>query len=537
MVHPSIATLGILIIALTISPTNAGAESPGSANQDFLALANRIDRAIAAKWQERGVQPTHPADDAEFLRRVCLDLNGRIPTVAEVRQFLEDPSPDKRRRVVERLLAHPHYVDHFTTVWRHLLIPRSNDRESEILGRNLEPWLRRQFRDNVPYDRMVRDLLTVKVSTAAAGFRPDNPSPLAFYQVNEAKAENLAAATSRLFLGVKIECAQCHDHPFAKWSRRQFWEYAAFFSGIQPVDPRFGAFGDLKDDPSRHVIKISGSDKEAEAHFLDGQKPRLEGNTSARTALADWMVSPANPYFARNAVNRMWWHFFGVGLVDPVDEPGHEHAASHPELLDELTHEFAAHHFDLKFLMRAIVASKTYQLSSEQTDPSQGEARLFARMPVKGLSAEQLFDSLAAATGYQERLDQGDERQSQSPRREFLARFGDSSDKKTEPQTSILQALSLMNGRFAGEVTDSRQRREPAQTLTLAAVIDAPFFDTAQKQIETLYFAALSRKPRRDELARFVRYVDRGGAAGDRKKALADVFWALLNSSEFILNH
>jgi hypothetical protein len=534
--------LSAMAVGLVLTPAILHAEPLAEVNaRDVAALADAIDQAIASKWTAQGVKPTHAADDAEFLRRVHLDLNGRIPTVAEVREFLDDATPNKRLRVVERLLQRPLYAEHFTTVWRELMLTQKNDREAQLLAGNLEAWLRRCFRENQPYDRMVRELLTADV--AATNRRigrptgPEKPLPTAFYQINELKAENLAASTSRLFLGIKIECAQCHHHPFAKWSKKQFWEYAAFFSGIRPQEPRAGSFSPIKDDPVRRVIKVAGNEEEYEARFLDGREPRWKADVSTRTTLADWMTSADNPYFARNAANRVWAHFFGIGLIEPVDEPGPTNPPSHPELLDELARQFAAHQFDLKFLMRAITASKTYQLSSAATHPGRNDPRLFARMAVKGMSGEQLFDSLAVATGFQQSRVREQPNEFFAPRAEFVAKFSVSTEKRTDHQTSILQALSLMNGRLTSEVTNAEEMKNSAQALTLLAVADAPFFDMPAKRVETLYLATLSRKPRSDELDRFVKYLERGGPDTDAKKALADVFWALLNSSEFILNH
>jgi len=530
------------LIGMVVLPGIVRAEPPSdAAAPDVAALAEAIDRAIASKWVANGVQPTQAADDAEFMRRVYLDLNGRIPTVAEVRRFLDDGAADKRLRLVDRLLQRPLYVEHFTTIWRHQLLPQNNDQQVQFLASSLEPWLRKQFRDNVPYDRMIRELLTAAVTSPDPRVprQPNrgNPLPTAFYQVNEAKAENIAASTSRLFLGIKLECAQCHDHPFAKWSRKQFWEYAAFFSGIQPREPRAGVFSPIKDDPARRVIKVAAKNEEYEARFLDGRAPEWKAGVPTRTTLADWMTSADNPYFARNAVNRIWAHFFGIGLIEPVDEPGPDNPPSHSELLDELARQFVAHRYDVKFVIRAIAASRTYRLTSAATHPSQSDPKLFARMGVKGMSAEQLFDSLAVATGLQERLESQRPGPFFSPRAEFLGKFANPSDKRTDHQTSILQALTLMNGKLTNEVTNPGPTNGPPQTLTLVAVMDAPFFDTPAKQVEALYLATLSRKPRADELDRFVKYLDRGGPDGDAKKALADVFWALLNSSEFVLNH
>jgi hypothetical protein len=252
--------------------------------------------------------------------------------------------------------------------------------------------------------------------------------------------------------------------------------------------------------------------------------------------LAEWIVSKDNPFFARATVNRMWAYLFGTGLMEPLDEmAGSEAKASHPELLDELAKDFAEHEFDLKWLIRAITSSQAYQRTSLRSDPRQDEPRLFARMHLRGLTPEQLFDSLATATGYR-----GDERQNffnvRSVRNEFRARFANSTDRPTEVQTSILQALAMMNGRLTSEATDLQR------SATLSAVIDAPFMTTPDR-IEALYLATLARKPTVKELSRLLRYVEEGGVskAADRSKrraeALADVFWAILNSGEFKFNH
>jgi hypothetical protein len=529
------------MLCIALLPTIGRAWPPPGQNRDVTALAERIDLAMSAKWAALGIKPTRQADDAELVRRVYLDLIGRIPTVAETRDFLDDRATDKRSRLVERLLSRPQHVEHMTTVWRQIMMPQTNDRNVEFLARSLEIWLRKQIRDNVPYDKMVRELLTAPVASpnrqSYPAANPEKPLPIAFYMMNESKAENLAASTSRLFLGIKIECAQCHDHPFAKWSKRQFWEYAAFFSGIQPFEPRFPTGSSIKEDPARRVIKVAGTDKEYEARFLDGGVPKWKAGTASRVTLAEWMTTGDNPYFARNAVNRLWAHFFGIGLIEPVDEPSPENPPSHPELLDELTRQFAAHQFDLRFLMRAIVASRTYQLSSALTDPSQNDPRAFARMSLKGLTGEQLFDSLATATGYQTRLERSDPDRFTSSRAEFVARFSNRSDKRTEFQTSILQALTLMNGAFTAGTTNPAETKSPQQTQTLIAVQDAPFFDTPAKKVETLYLATLNRKPTQAESDRCVKHLEEGGPERDARKALSDVLWALLNSAEFCFNH
>jgi hypothetical protein len=511
-----------------IKPSDKSADSA----HDAQALATRIDQLIAERWSSRGIVPAPPADDSEFLRRVSLDLGGKIPRVWEVREFLNHPRPDKRERLVARLLDGPDYARHFTDFWRALFVPDSGEEQSRFLLPRFEAWLRQRLQDNIGYDRLVRDLLILPLATPRnqnVFFRINQgqPTPLAFYAANELKPENLGASTSRLFLGVKLECAQCHDHPFAKWSRKQFWQYAAFFSGLKAQS---GIYGPVEDKADRREIQITGTNKTVQARMLDGTQPAWKPGVSARVTLAEWITNPDNPFFARAAVNRIWAQFFGIGLIEPVDEPSDQNPASHPELLDELAHQFAAHQFDLKFLIRAITTSRTYQSSSVGASSSPEERRLFSRMSVKGLSPEQLFDSLAQATGYRD-FGRGNQPGffgvvEPSPRREFLTRFA-SQDKRTQPQTSILQALLLMNGKFVADAT-SVDKSE-----LLAAVIDAPFLGEPTERIETCYLATLSRKPRPDELARLLQYMQRK----ETKAALADVYWSLLNSSEFMLNH
>jgi hypothetical protein len=528
---------------------------PKEGADDVRALAAKIDQLLEKAWANSQVTPAAPADDAEFLRRVYLDLAGRIPSVPEVREFLKDTSPDKRRKVVDKLLDSHTYTNHFQNVWRALLLPESaNSIQLRIQQGGFDAWLRKQLERNAPYDEMVRELLTVPLQGAgpgrpilALGANTGEPSPIAFYTAKEVKPENLAASTARLFLGVKLECAQCHNHPFADWKRDQFWSFAAFFAGVQRQgNPNFPQPG--RELVDKRDLKIPGTEKVVQAAFLDGSKPEWKEKVGGRATLAEWITAADNPYFARAAANRTWGYFFGTGLIDPVDEMvGGENKASHPELLDELAWEFAAHKFDFKFLMRAITASRAYQLTSAASDKSQDDPHQFARMPLRGLTAEQLYDSLAEATWLPKNGPGGGNplgviRGGNNPRDQFLAKFGNQSDKVTEAQTSILQALTLMNGGLTGDATHLERSQ------LLAGVLAAPWMDTNGK-IETLYLAALSRMPKAKEMERAKKFMDAALADDDGKplteaekdkrykQALADVFWALLNSGEFFLNH
>ena len=517
--------LTVLIPAVTLSGVRA--QAPGKPLPfDSRIMAARIDQYMAARWQEKKAVPAPIADDAEFFRRLSLDITGRIPSITLLQDFLSDKRPDKRQIWLEvlfnledesvRFKPRPtHYVNHFSTYWRTVIFAQTTNQQAQFIGFQLDPLLRRHVQDNVSFDRMVRDILTT-------------PQGTAFFQASEGKPENIAGAASRLFLGVKLECAQCHnDKSGGSWTREQFWEFAAFFQGFGG-----GNRGVPVAQPGVTVsapkIKIPDKNITVEARFLDGRTPAFDRNQTAVAVLAEWMTAPDNPYFARAAVNRMWYYFLGTGLTDPVDHMATEdNPPSHPELLDEMAAQFVANGFDLKWLIRSITGSKAYQLSSRKTDDSQDDERLFARMAVRGMSPEQLFDSLGEATGYRDTSPAQPNRGfgvPQGTRAEFLAKFTNTTDKRTEMQTSILQALFLMNGGTLNNSVKSSKALKTVQDNTKSPIA---------KNIEELYLITLSRKPQPHELDRLVRYVE----ARERAEALADVFWALLNSSEFALNH
>jgi hypothetical protein len=527
------------VLCALAAPLWAG---PPDAADDAQKLADRLDELIRAKLAAANVKPAPPADDATFYRRLSLDLIGKIPPAAEARKFLNATPLDKKRQAIDRLLGSAGYAIHFTNVWTALLLPEIDDGfQKQVLEASLSRWFRRQFDESVTYDKWVRALLTVPLENNAENggfndfFSNSGPeTPLAFYQSKMGKPEDLAASTARVFLGVRIECAQCHDHPFARWKRDQFWGQAAFFAGVRRPANDTGDFyigTPLTELQDRRELIIPGTERIAQALFLDGKEPQWKYQASARLTLADWMTAKDNPFFARTAVNRLWAQLFGVGIVEPVDDFTDENQPSHPELLDELARQFAEHGFDFKFLLRAITLSKTYQQSSVSPGERKPEARLFASMPVKGLSPEQIFDSLIQATGNRDNQ-RGNQRRFSgggSPRSMFLQKFA-AQEKRTEYQTSIPQALALMNHPLVANAT------HPEKGETLAAIANAPFLDTAGK-VEALYFAALSRQPTQEESVRLVEYVDKGGTVSEKKKALSDVFWSLLNSTEFLFNH
>jgi hypothetical protein len=511
--------------------------APAVRADDIDDLAGRVDRLIEQRLLAETVTAAPVAGDAEFLRRVYLDLGGRIPPASRVRQFLAETAADKRRRVVDELLDSSLYVMHFSTVWRKALLPETqSDPQTGVLVPGFEAWLRQKLSEDTSYSAMVREIVTVSLAPAGVAgelSRPGNrPSPLAFYQAKQIKPENLAASMSRTFLGIRIECAQCHDHPFDKWKQDEFWSFAAFFAGMERQG-QGGFLAAIREVSERRELEIPGTGRSVGPVHLDGAKfgPARGGGT--RRLLADWMISDRNPYFARAAVNRLWAHQFGIGLVDPPDDFTADNPPSHARVLELLATEFVVHGFDVRFILRAIAATKAYQRTSRRTHPSQSNLRLFSRMAVRGLSPEQIYDSLAQAVGH---VPPPSDRQpavpgqSETPRSRVLELFRDESSRPTQKRTTILQALALMNSDFTADATSVDRSR------TLAAVAGIPGLTTGDR-IEALYLVTLGRRPRVEELKRLAGYVDGGGATGDRRQALGDIFWALLNSSEFLLNH
>ena len=525
LVAASVVWSARLPVAVAEEPALQAPDSADRPDDDVARLADAIDAHVEAAWRENEVAPAPLADDAEFLRRASLDLGGRIPSAWEVREFLADDDPHKRRLVVDRLLENPLFYSQLAVKLRMRLLPQAGaDLQLQFQFPQFEVWLRHKLVADIGYDELVRDLLAIPFK--------ENERDIAaiFYSARQGKPEDLAAATSRLFLGVRLECAQCHDHPFAHWKQDDFWRQAAFFAGMEG-----DMFGRLTESPETHTIQIPDSDRVVEAAFLNGETPELIGR-NPREVFADWLADSANPYFARVAANRVWAELFGVGIVDPADDFDESNPPSHPELLDQLASDFAAHEFDVSFLIRAITASRTYQLTSGQTDPSQLNPRLFARHTARALSGDQLYDSLVQAMGagndrgFANRNDDID-----SPRNRFRELFESQADHPAESQTTILQALAMMNGQTVQSATDVGQNR------TLAAVLEADFF-TDPERIEALFLTTLSRFPQPEELERMTAYIAErsGGHPEDtaaRVAAFGDVFWALINSSEFVVNH
>lgn len=527
----------VLLFGLFVVCGNASSRAVPPSEQE---LAARVDEHLATAWSAANVTPAPSASDAEFLRRAWLDLTGILPPLNEsvdhdgdgradgfygVRGFLADSRPDKRQRLIQHLLSKPTHARHLATIWKNVMLP-ADANVLQFGGDNgFQSWLFGQFKDNVPYDRMVRDLLL------ATG-QPNQRGPALFYTALQLKPEELAASTSKIFLGVQIQCAQCHNHPFDHWKRDDFWSFAAFFGRLQQPANQQVAF--QVTELATGDLKIPETNEIASPKFLGGQ-PSTDNDRPRRERLAQWMTSADNPYFARATVNRAWALLFGRGLVDPVDDLGQHNKPSHPELLDELARDFAATGFDLKRLFRTLALTRAYQLSSESQSDADDRPELFARMAIKSLTAEQLYDCLAEAM---RRVDSANNTFA-SPgaafvvgdqnRQQFLNKFRAPTQGATDFQSGIPQALTLMNGAMMRQATNLQQS-------DILVALEAPIF-TDDERVEVLFLSTMSRPPTDAEREKFTRFVKSGGTEGDRRRALGDVLWALLNSAEFVLNH
>jgi hypothetical protein len=545
-----------------------------SAVTGMLPQANFIDRLVAARWRQMGLSPSQPCTDAEFIRRVYLDVLGILPTPDEVRAFLKECSEEQvfrpsgvqvlnpgsppkpnlstraaqprtpehrggrevvpavstaaRGRLIDRVLDRPEYADYWTLKWGDLL--RNNRAQLGEKGMwSFHNWLRASFRANKPLDAMTRELVTAQGSTYTNG-------PANYFRVVSAPAD-LAETTAQVFLGVRLACAKCHHHPFEKWSQDDYWQMAAFFSrvGLKGSD-EFGIFG------GEQVVRLASSGEVANPRTGQQMKPApLDGKTmddpvDRRRALATWLTAPENPFFARNIVNRYWAYLMGRGIVDPVDDLRVTNPPSNPELLDALAQDFAAHRFDVKHLLKTILTSATYQLSSTPTRENRQDELFYTKYTVKRLPAEVLLDAVCAASGSPEKFSglPAGYRAAQLPdpgvQSYFLDTFGRPGrnlacecERSAEP--NMAQALHLMNSDFI-------QNKVASGSGRLAKLLEAKKPDP--EIVEELYLATFSRLPTPAEREKALQLVAEAPA---QKEGFEDLLWALLNSREFVFNH
>ncbi len=501
-----------------------------------------INEHLAAGWKLYGVEPSPAADDAEWLRRVYLDVVGHIPPVDVAERFLAGRDPQKRERLVDSLLDDPAYVRNWSAVWTNLLVGRSDSRD--INRSALKKFLRESFARNRPWNEMVAEFIS-----AEGNVEENGATNFLLAHLNNS-AMPATAITSRVFLGRQIACTQCHDHPFNDWKQESFWAFNSFFQQTAVVrsEHRDARTGIMRPQVSGLETKAVGGETTFETRrgLMQATVPRFEGvavstdaNTNRRHELAKLMTSGDKPLIAEALVNRMWDHFFGCGFTRPVDDMGPHSPVSHPELLEHLSREFVASGYDTKQLIRWICLSDAYQRTSrfgksnEQDDPASGTSPLFSRVYIKAMTAEQLYDSLLLATGADKTpLESGDhERRRHEWLQQFVHAFQtDENDESVTFESSITQALLMMNS----ELT------QHALSLDRGTFLEKLIHDrdAETEKIKRLCLATLTRFPSPKEQQAIRKLVHEGAIASARSAAgWQDALWAYLNSSEFILVH
>ena len=494
-----------------------------------LPRKNLVDEPVWAKLAKLGIVPSKTVGDATFHRRAFLDAIGRVPRPDETRAFLADPDPSKREKLVDRLLDRPEYADHWANKWADLLRPNPY-RVGIKAVLNLDAWLRDAFRRNLPYDQFVKQILTARGSNYRDG--------AAVVWRDRREPEEAATIVSQVFLGIRLECAKCHHHPFESWGQEQFYEFAAYFARVghkgAAIAPPIAAGEETV------FLKKTGSVK----HPLTGQvlppKPLFgtavvpeDPDFDPRSTLADWLASPTNPYFSRVIVNRTWAELMGRGIVEPVDDLRATNPPSNGPLLDALADDFVAHGFDLKHLIRTIMTSSVYERSSEPDDRNIADIRNFSRHYRQRPRAEVLLDAIVDITGVPEPLDAappGTRAAAHWTTRNtslFLDTFGrpdPNQDPPCErtPDTSVVQALHLMN-------SPNLHKKITADTSQMARLASSDL--APAKVVEELYLLIYNRLPDAEEVAFGVELMD---GKGGRRRAVEDLTWALINSPEFV---
>lgn len=499
-----------------------------------------INEHLVAGWKVQGVEPSPLADDAEWLRRAYLDVVGHIPPVDVAEKFLTDRDLRKREKLLDTLLDDPAYVRNWTVVWTNLLIGRSDSRD--VNRPALQKFLRESFAKNRPWNEMVGEFIS-----AEGSFDQNGATNFLLAHLNN-QAVPATAITAKIFLGRQIGCTQCHDHPFNDWKQDAFWSFNSFFqqTKVARVDRSDGT-GKMKSQASALETKHVGGPTHFETRrgLMQVTYPKFEGtsisddaDTNRRNELAKLMTSGDKPLVAESFVNRMWDHFFGCGFTRPVDDMGPHNPPSHPELLDHLAREFVASGYDCKQLIRWICLSDAYQRSSrfgksnEQDNPETGASPLFSRVYVKGMTAEQLYDSMLLATGADKTpLATGDH---DRRRHEWLQQFvhafqTDENDESITFESSITQALLMMNSEL------TQQALSMDRGTFLEKLISSR--DSEAEKIRRLCLATLTRYPTPKEQQALRRLVHEGTTSRVNPAGWQDALWAYLNSSEFVLVH
>jgi hypothetical protein len=489
---------------------------------------NYIDDLAVARWKQLGIVPSDLCTDSEFVRRVHIDLCGRLPTPAEVRGFLADSRSDRRARLIDRLLDSSDYAAYFALRWGSIL-RNASLAGSEQAAYAFHDWMRDMIARNRPYDQFVRGIV------AAAGEWQDAPAVNWYWQMRDDQLHQPVADTAQVFLGLRLQCAKCHHHPYERWSQDDYFGLAGFFS-------RLGRKG-LGEPPPYYASRTRTTsevnprtNKPIEPKLLDGPVLDVPPDEDPRQKLVDWMARHNNPFFARALVNRMWGHLMGRGLVDPVDDMRETNPPSNPELLDALAKDFIKHKFDVKHVLRTICNSRTYQLSSVANDYNKHDKQNHARFYARRMIAEELHDGVDQVCGIRTQFGRMSKqaRAVDLPHEGFGSYFLDVFDRPPRSSAcecarsagaSLQQVLHLS---FSPDVENKIGRGDGR----VAKLVESKA--TPEAAVEELYLAAFARLPTETERRTALAYLSR---QVDRRRGLEDLVWVLLNTREFMFNH
>jgi hypothetical protein len=506
---------------------------------------NYIDRHIFAKLRRLRMNPSGPADDGVLLRRLYLDLLGVLPTEEEARAFVADASPDKRDRMIDELLERPEFSDFWALKWSDLL--RLEEKQLDRKGvQNFHHWIRQSISQSKPLDVFAREVLSARGSTYVS-------PPANFYRANRDSVSR-AESAAQVFLGRRLKCAKCHNHPFDRWTQDDYYGWAAVFSRVRYkiVTNRRRDKNDKHEFDGEQIVWMARdgdltnprTGQPAPPSFLGEAARSFADDDDLLESVAEWVSSSENPFFAGAQANRIWFHLMGRGLVDPIDDFRATNPASHPELLAELAQDLRSSGFDLRHLARRIVRSQAYQLSSLVNDSNRDDDANFARALIRRLEAEQLLDGLSRVIGVAPRFNGYPDglRASQIPGvravrlrdsrpsagDEFLRLFGKPArllacECERSGETTLSQAFQLISGPLL-------QQMLTAQSNRLGSLLGSGISN--REIIETLYWSALTRSPNGLEISSSIALLD---GARDRRAALEDLTWAIVNSKEFVL--
>ena len=492
--------------------------------------ANVVDELVFAKLESLGLPASQVADDTSFLRRLTIDLAGRLPTLAEAEAFLEDSAGDKRAQAIDRLLDSADYADYFANKWSAILRNKRRANPDKVATFAFYDWIRTSFYENKPYDKFVRQILT------ASGTPGKNP-PVSWYREVKDQSAQLED-TAQMFLGLRIQCARCHHHPFEKWSQRDYYGFAAFFSRVGRKKGYLQNQDRIFHNPGLAQAKNPKTKEDVKPTGLGAQALEIAGHVDPRHGLVDWMAADDNPFFAKALVNRYWKHFFGRGLVDPEDDMRVTNPATNPALLDALAQDFVTHDFDLKHLIRMICNSQTYQLSAEPNQWNRDDKQNFSRYYPKRLNAEVLLDAINQVTGTSTNFAgaPAGTKAVQLPDNGFSSYFltvfgrpeaSSACECERSSEANLAQSLHLLN---SSEI-QNKLTADNGRSAKLAGEKDRDH----EAKIRELYLLAFAREPLDDEAAIALAHIEKCG--DETKRAYEDIVWALINTKEFLFNH